>query len=127
MSVTLDKIIEQFADDFLICDVHNPIICNTVVNEEAALYNLSEESINECLTVYKNITGETLTLNTELSTLSGGQKVALMLLLALYSPAQKIVIIDFKFTLDAAKTEEFTRLIQSFRHKGKEIKLMDTI
>ncbi|MCB5245874.1 MAG: hypothetical protein RBR57_04610 [Candidatus Syntrophosphaera sp.] len=85
------------------------------------LYNISADKWELLTQEFTDITGKHLGSEDEIGILSGGQKVILMCLLALYSPAKKILFIDLWRSLDDRNRERIVKLLELYS-KDKEIK-----
>ena len=91
---------EDRSDTHLICNARRPLIAGGKLREELLLYNLSTESTSDVMDKFAELTGKRISIESETNTLSGGQKVLLMCLLALFSPARRILFIDLWHSLD---------------------------
>ncbi len=104
----------------LICDAGLPICGGGTLREELLLYDLRQNSIPELVRRFASATGKELTLDSDVSILSGGQKVILLCLCALYSPAVNIRFINLWHSLDPANREWVKDLISSLQN-GRRI------
>jgi len=107
---------------FYIADAAHPLICTGPLWEELLLCHIPSERHAELYTSFERISGKAIHGNSILSELSGGQKVILMLCLALYSSAQNIRFIDLEHSLDPARLSAAMELIGE---SGKEIQFQD--
>lgn len=95
---------------YLLADAEHPILCKDQISEEMILYNIKGDIALELFTEYERICGKSISFDTQLSVLSGGQKVLLMALLALYSPAGAIRFLHLQHSLDESKAEALDEL-----------------
>ena len=86
--------------EYLICDARHPLVSGVKLLDEFILYNLDKAARQEVCAQYKSFTGNTIGTDSRTEVLSGGQKVLLMLLLAMYSPAPKLCFIGLERGLD---------------------------
>ncbi|MCB5258419.1 MAG: hypothetical protein WC179_00300 [Candidatus Cloacimonadaceae bacterium] len=111
----------QYFNEYLICNARSPLISEGLLREELMLYNISADKWELLTQEFTDITGKHLGSEDEIGILSGGQKVILMCLLALYSPAKKILFIDLWRSLDDRNRERIVKLLELYS-KDKEIK-----
>lgn len=104
---------------YLLADAAHPLISSGPVWEEALLYGIPAERVEELCASFERISGKALSSRDILSELSGGQKVILMACMAAFSAAKKIRCIDLEHSLDAAKHEAVKLLLES---SGKAIR-----
>ncbi|MBW6514058.1 MAG: hypothetical protein K0B87_04820 [Candidatus Syntrophosphaera sp.] len=102
---------EDRFDTHLICNARSPLIAGGKLRDEVLLYNLSTESTADVNDRFAELTGKRIGLESETATLSGGQKVLLMCLLALYSPAPRILFVDLWHSLDEQNKTIVRRLL----------------
>lgn len=122
--VMLNKyVFDHYASDYLICQAENPLLSASSLREEIILYNLDEASQSNLINEFNLITGKDISLKFDISLLSGGQKVILMVLLALYSPAKKILFHNVFSPLDEPTREAVQVLIGKFQPEKQEILL----
>jgi len=119
----LESLIEQYSETHLVCDSSHPLITNTTLEEEALLYNLDKSSLHIIMDKFGSLTGKEITDSFDINTLSGGQKVVLMVLLALYCSAQNIVFIDLEVSLDALRLKSILALFEDTKPHKREILL----
>lgn len=100
MAEILDKLIAKYGEKYLICDCRHPLITNGKLSEEAALYNLSGKAIDSAIILFDRLTGKKITPDIQVETLSGGQKVLLLVSLALISKAKNVLFFDLERSLD---------------------------
>ncbi len=100
----------------LFCDAGLPLCGGGTLREELLLYNLPQSSIPELIRRFASATGKELTPDSDVSLLSGGQKVVLLCLCALYSPALWIRFINLWHSLDPANREWVKDLIASLQN-----------
>lgn len=84
------------------------------------LYNLNEEKMLLLTRQFHLLTGKELSLSSKTEELSGGQKVILMCLMALCSPARAIAFINLERSLDAHRRNALQAVIQNLA-AGREI------
>ncbi len=108
--------IQENTARYLICDARQPLITASQLWDELLLYNLSPEARTELLAEFRRLTARELTFSSDITTLSGGQKVLLMCLLALLSPARNILFMDVMHSLDPANRAALKELID--RHSS---------
>ena len=101
-------------NETLYCDASRPFITQDLLREELALYNISPERLSFLYRDYARITGKEITPDSRITELSGGQKVMLMAMLALYSPASSIRFVDLHISLDSANRELISGIIERF-------------
>ena len=107
---------------YLIADGQHPLVCTDLVRDEIILYNLGREEEVLLFAEFERLTGKKIDRESKLETLSGGQKVVLMALLALHSPAPRIEFVQLTHSLDEDKAALILDLIKQSR---KEIVLRD--
>jgi ABC-type Mn2+/Zn2+ transport system ATPase subunit len=105
-------------DKYLIADARHPLISTDKLWDEMLLYNIREQNAEQLKRTFWEITGKEICESSLLQELSGGQKVILMALLALLSPASRIVFIELELSLDAPK---LARLKQEIVQSEKEV------
>jgi len=107
---------------YLIADGQHPLVCTDAVRDEIILYNLGAKESARLFAEFERITAKKLNQDDKLDALSGGQKVVLMALLALYSPAPRIEFRHLTHSLDEAIALQILDLIKQC---DKEILLRD--
>ncbi|HOZ01989.1 MAG TPA: hypothetical protein PLG20_09235, partial [Candidatus Syntrophosphaera sp.] len=107
---------------YLVCDARHPLAGGGKLREELLLYKLTPSDCTLLENEFAHLTGKQISPDSETATLSGGQKVLLMCLLALLSPAPKIDFIDLLRSLDANNRNAVQGLIERAR-SAKEIRL----
>ena len=107
---------------YLIADGQHPLVCTDAVRDELILYNLGLKEEALLFSEFERITAKRIDIDSKLDALSGGQKVVLMALLALYSPAPRIEFVHLTHSLDEDKARQILELIKQSR---KEILLRD--
>jgi ABC-type lipoprotein export system ATPase subunit len=118
------KIIDEYSEQYLICDASYPLVTNSCLDEEALLYNLDENKLQTLTVDFFKLTGKRLKEESETSSLSGGQKVVLMVLLALHSPAQKIMFANLTVSLDKERLAAINKLIENCRTIKQDIRVI---
>lgn len=108
----------SISDNYLIAKADQPLICADKVWDELLLYNIAPPRAQVLFTEFIELTEKHLDANSLLTHLSGGQKVILMALLALHSPAQRICLVNLDRYLDASRA---ARLDELLLRSGKEI------
>lgn len=111
-------------DHYLILDAEQPLVCTDKIIDEMKLYNIAVSKIEPLLRDFARITGKEPDTDTKLNTLSGGQKVILMVLLALYSPAQALCFRDLYHSLDMENRSKIQDLLLA---SDKEIIYEDSV
>jgi ABC-type multidrug transport system ATPase subunit len=104
--------------NYLLADAEHPLICTDKVWDELLLYNIAPRRAEALFADFFELTDKRLNENYILKHLSGGQKVILMALLALHSPARRICFMNLERSLDPDKAARLQDLI---RRSGKEI------
>jgi ABC-type transport system involved in cytochrome bd biosynthesis fused ATPase/permease subunit len=107
---------------YLIADGQHPLVCADAVRDEIILYNLGVEEEVLLFAKFERITAKKIDAESKLEALSGGQKVVLMALLALFSPAPRIEFLHLSHSLDDDKA---TQILDMIKQSGKEILLKD--
>jgi len=108
-----------YEKDYLVCDGQSPLITDACLRDEALLYNLQDKDIQWLQAEFSRIFNKTLSPDYRISELSGGQKVILTFLLAMASPARRILFVHLYDCLDAGKRRMIQDLINL--HPEKEI------
>ena len=116
-------LMEKYSKSHLVCDTSYPLITNTTLEEEALLYNLDNSALNQVIDEFITLAGKQISASYDINNLSGGQKVILMVLLALYSPASRIVFMHLDTSLDTARLQSVRELIDRFKPLKLEIML----
>jgi len=111
---TIPDLIELYGKDYLICSGDLPCIVTGRICEESVFYGLDPGAESTVIERFNLISGKQVDCNTAISTLSGGQKVILMTLLALNSPAEKILFHNLMHNLDIAKREIVRQLLEEY-------------
>lgn len=99
----MDILLSATALTHLVCDARHPLISHWRLADEMLLYNIGSGKAVELIEDFFRISGKALTTKSRISELSGGQKVILMILLAIHSPAQRILFVDINHALDPEK------------------------
>lgn len=105
---------EPRAKGSLICDARHPLVGGGKLLDEFILYALDKTAQSKVCSLYGEITGNPIRAESRTDILSGGQKVLLMLLLALHSPARDICFIGLERALDTDNRAEADVLIKEF-------------
>ena len=116
---------QSLKERYLVCDAGCPILSSGSLADEMLLYNLKEEMMLLLTQQFLLLTGKELSPSSKTEELSGGQKVILMCLLALYSPARAIALINLERSLDAHRRNALQAVIQNLA-AGREIILRET-
>ncbi|HCM14934.1 MAG TPA: hypothetical protein DHW79_03115 [Candidatus Cloacimonas sp.] len=98
---------------YLIADAEHPLVCTDKLRDELLLYNIPTHSLAQMFTQFKQLCNKDLDESSSLQELSGGQKVILMALLAIHSPAPRIRFINLKRYLDPHNSAALQELIYS--------------
>lgn len=107
---------------YLTVDSAHPLISCDQLQDELILYNLSSEACTELMQKFRNLTGKEINPRSDISHLSGGQKVILMALLVLLSPAPRIRFLNLFQALDPQRKAALQEL---FTNSGKIVLLED--
>ncbi|HQF67403.1 MAG TPA: hypothetical protein PLC91_00525 [Candidatus Cloacimonadota bacterium] len=121
----LQLLLGKHSRQWLICPARYPLVTTGSLRGEALLYNLGKNALEEVCVEFKACTGKDLSLESELCALSGGQKVLLMCLLALHSPAPRIHFLDLWHSLDASNRARVQSMLQK-HSQTREILLEDS-
>ena len=116
---------QSLKERYLVCDAGCPILSSGSLADEMLLYNLNEEKMLLLTQQFLLLTGKELSPSSKTEELSGGQKVILLCLLALYSPARAIALINLERSLDAHRRNALQAVIQNLA-AGREIILRET-
>lgn len=112
-------------DHYLVCDAGCPILSSGSLEDEMLLYNLQETDKLHLIQRFKLLTEKELNLGSKTEELSGGQKVILMCLLALYSRATSIAFLNLNKSLDTRRRGMIRELLSELG-AGREIILRET-
>ncbi|HQB97698.1 MAG: hypothetical protein RBQ67_00725 [Candidatus Cloacimonadaceae bacterium] len=104
--------------DYLIADAEHPLICSDKLWDEMLLYNINPAAADRLYLDFRAICKKEVSADSSLKELSGGQKVILMALLALHSPADSISFINLEHSLDPGR---FCKIRDLIIHSGKNI------
>ena len=100
-------------DDFLTADASLPLITCDQLRDELLIYNLNSRAQICLQNQFINLTGKEISPQSKITELSGGQKVILMVLLALNSPAPRILFVNIMQSLDPLRRSDVQALIDS--------------
>lgn len=117
----VESVYQSYARTHLICDSANPIVTNASILDESILYNIDKSTLDDVFRQYLRITNKQLNPSDSLSELSGGQKVIIMVLMALFSSAKKICFINICNSLDENNKDSILDLISEFKISKEEI------
>ncbi len=106
-------------ETYLIANAAHPIITTDRIGDEMLLYNIGAEKQPLVFEMFSMITAKRITEDTLSRELSGGQKVVLMVCLALVSPAARLRFLDLEHALDADKLLAIKSLIAE---SGKQVR-----
>jgi|GEM_PF-1687717 len=106
------KLCELYGSDYLICDGSNPLITDSLA-EEMLLYHIDVQFQWQVLNLYNQLCARNLCHSANISALSGGQKILLMIVLALHSRAKKLLLINVFEHLDADKKKSLKAYLDS--------------
>lgn len=110
-------LIEKYGDSYLICSGKHPLVSSAELSDELAIYNIKHDKKDLLIEHFNAITGKQITGSCILSTLSGGQKTILMVLLAIYSPAPKVLFAHLFESLDHINKKVIQELLETCAHK----------
>jgi len=99
-------------DSPLICDANHPLISNCL-KDEMLLYHIDTQSEALLLDSYADLSGKRIDKGYRLDQLSGGQKVLLMLCLALHCPATTLYLKDLYHSLDDSRWQAVQNAVES--------------
>ncbi|PKN78983.1 MAG: hypothetical protein CVU48_06650 [Candidatus Cloacimonetes bacterium HGW-Cloacimonetes-1] len=116
MFSTID-LIEQYGEDYLICDGNHPLISAGSLSDEFQIYNIQFPQYEAILTELSTLTGKKIGVQYASTSLSGGQKTMLMVLTALASDAPKILFYNIMTHLDAANRDYVPAAIDNCKSK----------
>jgi ABC-type multidrug transport system ATPase subunit len=122
----MDLLTSELANTHLICDARHPLITPWRLADEALLYQINGRDLERLAHEFATLSGRRIAPQSRIGELSGGQKVMLMVLLALLSPARKIMFVDLGHSLDSSKQPLIRALIDRFRD-GREIIHKDSL
>jgi len=88
---------------YLTANAAHPLITHGSFKVEALLYHLDSDAIQQVITNFQMICSKDLLPETIISHLSGGEKVVLMVLIALFCPAPQLRFIGIWHALDGEK------------------------
>ncbi|GAK51178.1 hypothetical protein U14_02420 [Candidatus Moduliflexus flocculans] len=123
MKTTLE-LLREFGEEWLVFDGKRPCVTEAAAHEECCLYGLSEDEERHVLTLFEEISGQSLTRVSSLNELSGGQKVIFSALLALSSRAKNLLFINFFLALHESKKRRIEELI---RQSPKTIRVIEDV
>lgn len=116
---------QSLKERYLVCDAGCPILSSGSLADEMLLYNLKEEMMLLLTQQFLLLSGKELSPSSKTEELSGGQKVILMCLLALYSPAPALAFLNLEKSLDSKRRHLLRELIEKLG-AGREIILRET-
>jgi hypothetical protein len=122
---TVLKNIKIYADDYLIVDGTIPIVTNSSVLDELTLYCLTDFGQNDLLQQFEEITKRNIKSDTDINTLSFGQKIIFATLCSIYSSATKVQLRRVFSSIDNQKTEKLNLLIENEKLKGREFFILN--
>lgn len=117
---TVLKNIETYADDYLIVDGTIPIVTNSTVLDELTLYCLTDFEQVNLFKKFEEITKRNIRAETDINTLSFGQKIIFATLCSLFCSATKVQLRRVFSSIDSHKTNELNILIETEELKGRE-------
>ena len=120
---TID-LLREFGEEWLVLDGKRPCVTEAAVHEECCLYGFSAEEERRVLTLFEEISGQTLSCASRLHELSGGQKVIFSTLLALHSSAKKLLFVNFFLALHESKKRRIQELLQQ---SSKTIRVIEDV
>ncbi len=110
----------------LLCSAGSPLIAGGKLRGELLLYNVPAASLSRVFKAFADLTGKILTPDSDAGELSGGQKVLLMALLALFSPAPRIKFQDLWTALDEGNRTRLRALLSELG-SAKEISYTEAL
>jgi hypothetical protein len=96
----------------LICDANHPLISNCL-KDELLLYNIDTQDEAALLEHFSALSGKRIDKAYRLDQLSGGQKVLLMLCLALHCPASNLRVINLYHSLDESRWQAVKNALET--------------
>ena len=111
------SLIKKYGDDYLVCDGNIPLLSNGSFIEELLLYGISTDKISIICDIFYQITGKEIGRASILTNLSGGQRIILMTIFALNSPADKILLNNVFHFIDDDKIDRLNKLIEQHPEK----------
>ena len=115
---------EEYGQNFLVLDGRVHSMSNSTIKDEIRLYNLSKEKYHKTIELFNRITGKSISDKSQVTELSGGQKLILSALIALESPARNIIFFDYFIALHQSKKDVLYSLIEKYR-TYKNIKIIN--
>ncbi len=115
-------VIKAYGDRYLIMDGRVPLMTRSRVQDEFRLYRLSSGRREMIRAHFSELTGRNLSADTMTDELSGGQKAVLGALIALASPAPRILFVRFFDALHPDRRRRLRELIRSGRFSRTEIR-----
>ncbi len=110
-------LIKKHGETHLICDGKHPLISCAELADELLIYNIKTQKQDFLIEHFNALTGKQLCESSLIDTLSGGQKTILMFLLAIYSPAPRILFTNLFESLDTTNRLLIKDLIETCAHK----------
>lgn len=117
---TVLKNINQYQADYLIIDGTIPIVTNSSIEDEMTLYNLTTHTQNLILTEFKRITNKTIVSETDVNTLSYGQKIIFSVLCSIFCSAKSVLLRRVESSVDTNKLIMIKALINLEESKGRK-------
>lgn len=117
--------IEDHLNSHLVCYARSPLISNGKLREELILYAIRTDQVGPLIRDFAAISGKQIDPDADVSALSGGQKVLLMVLLALRSPAGSVLFLDLWHSLDEQNQTRIKKLLDE-SSASKEITLRES-
>jgi ABC-type iron transport system FetAB ATPase subunit len=103
----------EIKDRYLTLDAAQPLVCTDKIMDEMILYRIPDSRMDALLQDFARITGKKADPESSLLSFSGGQKVILMVLLSLYSPAKALCFRDLFYSLDQDKQPNIQALLSA--------------
>lgn len=110
MKNTIDYI-EQYGDEYLVCDGTYPFVTRALLADEAKLFKLSKAELELVCEEFYDFFEVKINPHSKIDELSGGQKIVLMFLLAMRSKADKILFVNLLDSLDQINKEKVLAII----------------
>ncbi len=120
----MNSILENIEEnqDFLVMDGRYVAIGTATLREEAFLYNVNPENLKKVIASFQKIAKISINEFTCIRKLSGGQKALLSTLIAIYSPAPKILFFNFFDAIDQEKKSQILEIVKGCKNKTIEIR-----
>lgn len=111
------NLINQYGREYLVCDGKHPLISAELLKDELVLYNIDSNVAVNISEHFYLLTNKNISRDSIISELSGGQKAILMFLLAIYSPAPKVLFVNLFECLDINKRIQIEEFLNKYTEK----------